>query len=155
MTPFQKFISNISWTVLGKILVQILLFLISILLTRYLGKKNLGDYATLLVIPVFIRLLNSFGLETLINAKLPALNIRDSSRGEGRYLVGRLLALRLTTTAMFCPLIYYCLPYYLSLIHRPEFIEFRWVLIFSSFSFESARLSHTFKPFSTLSLSEN
>ena len=31
---------------------------------------------------------------------------------------------------MFCVLIYYCLPYYLSLIHRPEFIEFRWVLIF-------------------------
>ena len=130
MTPFQKFISNISWTLLGKTLVQILLFAISILLTRYLGKKNLGDYATLLVIPVFIRLLNSFGFETLINAKLPALNISDSSRGEGRYLVGRLLALRFTTTVMFCVLIYYCLPYYLSLIHRPEFIEFRWVLIF-------------------------
>ena len=111
-------------------MVQILLFAISILLTRYLGKKNLGDYATLLVIPVFIRLLNSFGLETLINAKLPALNIRDSSRSEGRYLVGRLLALRFTTTMMFSALIYYCLPYYLSLIHRPEFIEFRWVLIF-------------------------
>ena len=130
MTPFQKFISNISWTLLGKTLVQILLFAISILLTRYLGKKNLGDYATLLVIPVFIRLLNSFGFETLLNAKLPALNIRDSSRTEGRYLVGRLLALRFTTTVMFCVLIYYCLPYYLSLIHRPEFIEFRWVLIF-------------------------
>ena len=130
MAPFQKFMSNVSWTVSGKILVQILLFAISILLTRYLGKKNLGDYATLLVIPVFIRLLNSFGLETLINAKLPALNIRDSSRAEGRYLVGRLLALRFTTTVMFCALIYYCLPYYLSLIHRPEFIEFRWVLIF-------------------------
>jgi len=130
LTPFQKFISNISWTLLGKILVQILLFAISILLTRYLGKKNLGDYATLLVIPIFIRLLNSFGFETLLNAKLPALNIRDSSRTEGRYLVGRLLALRFTTTVMFCVLIYYCLPYYLSLIHRPEFIEFRWVLIF-------------------------
>ena len=130
MPPFQKFTSNISWTLLGKTLVQILLFAISILLTRYLGKKNLGDYATLLVIPVFIRLLNSFGFETLLNAKLSALNIRDSSRTEGRYLVGRLLALRFTTTVMFCVLIYYCLPYYLSLIHRPEFIEFRWVLIF-------------------------
>lgn len=130
MTPFQKFTSNISWTLLGKTLVQILLFAISILLTRYLGKKNLGDYATLLVIPVFIRLLNSFGFETLLNAKLSALNIRDSSRTEGRYLVGRLLALRFTTTVMFCVLIYYCLPHYLSLIHRPEFIEFRWVLIF-------------------------
>ena len=85
MSPFQKFIANISWTVLGKIAVQIVLFTVSILLTRYLGKKSLGDYATLLVIPVFMRLLNSFGFEALINTKLPALNIRDSSGSEGRY----------------------------------------------------------------------
>jgi O-antigen/teichoic acid export membrane protein len=130
LTPSQKFIANISWTVLGKIFVQVILFAISILLTRYLGKKNLGDYATLLIIPVFMRLLNYFGFETLINAKLPALNISDSSGAEGRYLVSRLLALRFTTTLLFCALIYFCLPYYLDLIHRPEFIEFRWVLIF-------------------------
>ncbi|SVB16090.1 uncharacterized protein METZ01_LOCUS168944, partial [marine metagenome] len=130
MLPFQKFIENISWTVLGRILVQILLFAISILLARYLGTKNLGDYATLLVIPVFIRLLNCFGLETLINAKLPALNTNDPSGSEGRYLVSRLLTLRFATTIMFCVLIYFCLPFYLKLTHRPEFIEFRWVLIF-------------------------
>jgi O-antigen/teichoic acid export membrane protein len=130
LSPFQKFIANISWTVIGKIVVQVLLFAISILLTRYLGKKNLGDYASLLVIPVFIRLLNSFGLETLINAKLPALNVRNSSGTEGRYLVGRLLAFRFITTVVFCFLIYFCLPYYLHLINRPEFIQFRWALIF-------------------------
>jgi O-antigen/teichoic acid export membrane protein len=130
LSPFQKFIANISWTVIGKIVVQVLLFAISILLTRYLGKKSLGDYATLLVIPVFIRLLNSFGLETLINAKLPALNVRNSSGAEGRYLIGRLLAFRFITTVLFCFLIYYCLPYYLHLINRPEFIQFRWALIF-------------------------
>ena len=130
MTPFQKFIENISWTILGKVLVQVFLFAISILLTRYLGKKNLGDYATLLVIPVFMRLLNCFGLETLIGAKLPALNIYDSSGAEGRYLISRLLALRLLTTVLFCFLIYCCLPYYLNLIDRPQFIEFRWALIF-------------------------
>ena len=130
LLPFQKFIENTSWTVLGRVLVQILLFAISILLTRYLGTKSLGDYATLLVIPVFIRLLNCFGLETLINAKLPALNTNDPSGAEGRYLVSRILTLRLTTTAFFCILIYFCLPFYLKLTHRSEFIEFRWVLIF-------------------------
>ena len=130
LTPFQKFRENISWTVLGKIVVQVFLFTISILLTRYLGKKNLGDYATLLVIPVFMRLFNCFGLETLIGTKLPALNIHNSSGAEGRYLISRLLVFRLTTTFFFCILIYYCLPYYLNLIQRPEFIEFRWVLIF-------------------------
>jgi O-antigen/teichoic acid export membrane protein len=67
LSPFERFISNISWNVFGKVCVQILLFGVSILLTRYLGKERLGVYATLLVIPSFVRLLNQFGLETLIN----------------------------------------------------------------------------------------
>ena len=107
MSSFQKFITNIAWTTLGKTGVQVILFAISILLTRYLGKERLGDYATLLVIPVFARFLNSFGLETLINKKLPELNIEDSSGSEGRYLVGRLLAIRFLTTVCFCFLIYH------------------------------------------------
>lgn len=129
MSSFQKFIANIGWTVLGKITVQVLLFAISIILTRYLGKEGLGNYATLLVIPVFIRLLNSFGFETLINTKLPALNISDSSGKEGRYLISRLLVLRLMTTVFFCFLMYHFLSYYLDLIDRPELLAFRWVLI--------------------------
>ena len=129
MSSFQKFIANIGWAVLGKVVVQGLLFAVSILLTRYLGKEGLGNYATLLVIPVFIRLLNSFGFETLINAKLPELTIRDSSGAEGRYLVGRLLALRFLTTIVFCFLIYHFLLYYFDLINKPELVEFRWALI--------------------------
>ena len=106
-----------------------LLFAISILLTRYLGKERLGDYATLLVIPVFIRLLNSFGLETLINKKLPELNIKDPSGAQGRYLVGRLLILRFLTTIGFCALIHHFLSYYLDFTHNQWLMEFRWVLI--------------------------
>ncbi len=106
-----------------------LLFAISILLTRYLGKERLGDYATLLVIPVFIRLLNSFGFETLINKKLPELNIKDPSGAQGKYLVGRLLALRFATTLMFCFLIHHFLSYYLDFIHSPGLMDFRWALI--------------------------
>jgi O-antigen/teichoic acid export membrane protein len=129
LSSFQRFISNISWSILGKVCVQILLFGISVLLTRYLGKERLGDYATLLVIPVFVRLLTSFGLETLINKKLPELNVEDSSGAEGRYLVGRLLALRLLTTTCFCFLIYLFLPHYLEFIHYQWLAEFRWALI--------------------------
>ena len=62
LSPFQKFLANVGWTVLGKTGVHLIMFAVSIILTRYLGKGSLGDYATLLVIPVFIRLLNSFGL---------------------------------------------------------------------------------------------
>jgi O-antigen/teichoic acid export membrane protein len=133
LSPFHKFIVNIGWTTLGKAGVQVILFVISILLTRYLGKDRLGDYATLLVVPVFIRLMTSFGFETLINKKLPELNIHDSSGAEGRYLIGRLLVLRFLTTTFFCFLIYYFLSYYFDFINNPGLIEFRWVLIFYFF----------------------
>ena len=129
MSSFQRFISNISWSVLGKVCVQILLFGVSILLTRYLGKERLGDYATLLVIPVFIRLMNSLGLETLINKKLPELNVQDPSGGQGRYLIARLLVLRFLTTFCFCILLYFILPFYLDFINYQQLIEFRWILI--------------------------
>lgn len=129
LSSFQRFISNISWSVLGKVCVQILLFAVSILLTRYLGKERLGDYATLLVIPVFIRLMNSFGLETLINKKLPELHIQDPSGSQGKFLVGRLLIFRLLTTLCFCTLLYFILPYYLDFINSQWLIKFRWVLI--------------------------
>ena len=129
LSSFQRFISNLSWSVLGKVCVQILLFGVSILLTRYLGKERLGDYATLLVIPVFVRLLNSFGLETLINKKLPELNIQDPSGSQAKFLVGRLLILRFMTTLCFCILMYFVLPYYLDFTHSQWLIGFRWALI--------------------------
>ena len=130
MSSFQKFLSNVGWTVLGKTGVHIIMFAVSIILTRYLGKENLGDYATLLVIPVFIRLLNSFGLETLINKILPELNVKDPSGSQGHFLVSRIIALRFLTTFGFCFLIYLFLPNYLNFIHNPQLIEFRWTLIF-------------------------
>lgn len=115
------------------------MFAVSVLLTRYLGKEHLGDYATLLVIPVFIRLLNSFGLETLINKILPELNVKDPSGAQGHFLVSRILAIRLLTTVGFCILIYLFLPNYLEFIHSPQLIEFRWALIiyFAVITFDS------------------
>ncbi len=102
MSSFQRFISNISWNVFGKVCVQVLLFGISVLLARYLGKERLGIYATLLVIPTFVRLLNQFGLETLINKKIPELNVLDPSGRQGRYLIQRLLAIRGASSILFC-----------------------------------------------------
>jgi O-antigen/teichoic acid export membrane protein len=118
-----------SWNVLGKVCAQILLFGVSILLTRYLGKERLGIYATLLVIPVFVRLLNQFGLETLINKKLPELMVADPTGRQGRYLVQKLLLVRGLTTLGFGAFLYLCLPYYLALIKMPELMEYRFALI--------------------------
>jgi len=89
----------------------------------------LGIYATLLVIPAFVRLLNQFGLETLINKKLPELNVEDPSGNQGRYLVRRLLLVRLVSSLMFCWLIYFFLPHYLDFIHMPELLDYRTALI--------------------------
>jgi len=129
LSSFHRFITNIFWTVFGKVCVQVTLFAISILITRTLGKERLGIYATLLVIPAFVRLLNQFGLETLINKKLPELNVEDPSGDQGRYLVRRLLLVRLVSALMFCGLIYYFLPHYLGFIHMPELLDYRTALV--------------------------
>ena len=114
---------------MGKGCVQLVLFAISILITRYLGKEQLGIYATLLVIPAFVRLLNQFGLETLINKKLPEINVQDPSGAQGRYLVRRLLILRLVSALVFCCALYFFLPTYLNFIHMPELLDYRSALI--------------------------
>ena len=129
MSSFQRFISNISWNVFGKVCVQILLFGVSVLLARYLGKEKLGVYATLLVVPTFVRLLNQFGLEFLINKKIPELNVLDPSGKQSRYLIKSLLAIRAGTSVFFSILIYAGLPYYLDFIGAPELEEYRLVLI--------------------------
>jgi O-antigen/teichoic acid export membrane protein len=129
LSSFHRFITNIFWTVFGKFCVQITLFAISILITRTLGKERLGIYATLLVIPAFVRLLNQFGLETLINKKLPELNVEDPNGNQGRYLVRRLLLVRLVSSLVFCGLIYFFLPHYFDFIHMPELLDYRTALI--------------------------
>ncbi|PIQ98174.1 MAG: hypothetical protein COV67_00325, partial [Nitrospinae bacterium CG11_big_fil_rev_8_21_14_0_20_56_8] len=129
MAPFRRFIANVSWTVLGKICVQGVLFFLSILLTRYLGKERLGIYATLLVIPVFARLVNSFGLETVLNKRLPQLNVDDPSGVRGRGLVRRLVLWRLLTGAGIALLLYGFFPMYLHFISLPGLLEYRGALI--------------------------
>jgi O-antigen/teichoic acid export membrane protein len=129
LSSFHRFLTNIIWTVFGKGCVQVILFAVSILITRYLGKEQLGVYATLLVIPAFVRLVNQFGLETLINKKLPELNVQDPSGKQARFLVRRLLIVRLVSSAMFCGVLYFFLPVYFSFIHMPELLSFRTALI--------------------------
>lgn len=108
---------------------QILLFGVSILLTRYLGKERLGVYASLLVIPSFVRLLNQFGLETLINKKYPELIVQDPTGKQGRCLVRKILGIRATTTLLFGVLLYSGVPYYLDFIRMPELMVYRFTLI--------------------------
>ncbi|MFQ5673518.1 MAG: lipopolysaccharide biosynthesis protein [Nitrospinales bacterium] len=130
MPLFRRFIVNISWNVLGKVCTQIAFFAVSVLLARYLGKERLGIYATVLVIPAFVRLLSSLGLETVLNKNFPKLEVLDPTHGQGRYLLQRLLALRALATVVFGFLLYALLPFYFELIHMPELIVYRPAIIF-------------------------
>lgn len=125
MSLFRGFLTNISWNVFGKVCIQVLLLAVSVLITRYLGKDRLGLYATILVIPAFIRLLNGLGLETVVNKKLPELQVLDPSLAQGRYALRRLLALRLISSLVVCLLLYLFLPSYFTLIHMPELVSYR------------------------------
>ena len=129
MSSFQRLISNLSWNILGKLCTQVLLFVVSIVVTRYLGKESLGIYAALLVIPNFVRLLNMLGVETLINKKLPELNVIDPSGRQGRYLLQRLLIFRLITSAILCTSLYLTLPYYLEFVNKQELLEYRTAVL--------------------------
>ncbi|SVC82626.1 uncharacterized protein METZ01_LOCUS335480, partial [marine metagenome] len=129
LSSFQRLISNVSWNVLGKLCTQILLFAVSIVVTRYLGKEGLGIYAALLVIPSFVRLLNMLGVETLINKKLPELNVGDPSGRQGRYLLQSLLTFRLVTSSILCIFLYFILPYYLEFINKQELLEYRTAIL--------------------------
>ena len=129
MSLFRHFIVNISWNVFGKLCAQISFFAISVLLARYLGKERLGVYATILVIPAFVRLLNSFGLETVLNKNFPKLQAKDPSHRQGRYLLKRLLVLRVISTVAFCFLLYLTLPFYFEFVRMPEMITYRPAII--------------------------
>ena len=129
MSSFHSLIFNVSWNILGKFCTQILLFAVSIIVTRYLGKEGLGIYAALLVVPNFFRLLNMLGVETLINKKLPELNVIDPSGCQGRYLLQKLLTIRLVTSFLFCVCLYFILPDYLEFVNKQELLEYRVVIL--------------------------
>ena len=129
MSSFQRLISNVSWSVFGKVCTQILLFGVSVIITRYLGKEDLGVYAALLVIPNFVCLLNSMGIETLVNKHLPELNAIDASGNLGRCLLKRLLIFRLITAAILCASLYLIFPYYIEFINKQELFQYRIIIL--------------------------
>ncbi|PIQ99745.1 MAG: hypothetical protein COV66_09025 [Nitrospinae bacterium CG11_big_fil_rev_8_21_14_0_20_45_15] len=130
MSPLHRFISNLPWTTVGKIVVHLQLFVISILLTRYLGKDQLGIYASLLAVPVFVRLLNAMGLETALNKNLPELDVQDPSGAQARWLTFRLLKIRFASSAVLFAAIYLLFPIYAEMIGRVELTEYRGTLAF-------------------------
>lgn len=80
--------------------------IMSILIARKLGKTELGIYASILTIPVTLRLLTSLGFETILNVKLPILNTVEDSIKKMRFLIRKLMFYRvviiLATAVLLC-----------------------------------------------------
>ena len=125
MTLLHRFITNAFWNIGGKVFVQCIYFALSILISRYLGKEGLGLYATILVVPAFMRLLNTLGLEGMLNKKLPELDVHDPTGAEGRFLIKRTLRLRLVSSLTFGVLLYLLLPVYADWARVPEILPYR------------------------------
>ncbi|QPJ61086.1 MAG: oligosaccharide flippase family protein [Candidatus Nitronauta litoralis] len=129
LTLLHRFITNAFWNVGGKIFVQMIYFALSILISRYLGAEGLGIYASILVVPAFVRLLNTLGLEGMLNKKLPELNVHDPTGSEGRALLKKVLAWRVVTTLIFASLLYGLLPAYADWAKVPEIIAYRPAIV--------------------------
>ncbi len=117
------------WNVGGKIFVQLIYFALSIMISRYLGAEALGVYASILVLPAIVRLLNTFGLEGMLNKKLPELNVHDPTGAEGRGLLRKVVTLRFITTLAFAILLYNLLPVYAGWAKVPEIVAYRPAIV--------------------------
>tara|TARA_B100000686_G_scaffold354574_1_gene465529 strand:- start:3402 stop:4904 length:1503 start_codon:yes stop_codon:yes gene_type:complete len=126
----HRFYSNISWNMFGKAGVLIVSLILSVFITRYLGKEHYGVYASILVVPAFFRLLNSLGFETVLNKSIPEFNVNDPSTRKSRYLLQRMFGLRFASTVLCSIIIYVGLPFYFELISLPHLITFRPTIIF-------------------------
>ena len=94
MSVAKKFTLGLYWNILGKLFFSALGFLISVAIARGLGKDDFGIYASLLAIPVVLRLFTSFGFETILNIFLPAQDVLPEGKKKIRFLVKRLLFYR-------------------------------------------------------------
>jgi O-antigen/teichoic acid export membrane protein len=115
----QRFASGITWNIVGKILLGVMGFPISILIARSLGSERLGVYATLLTIPAIMRLFSTLGFETSLNIKLPML-VAKRQESQCIFLVKRLLMGRIFISLLFCLGLYFSLPILEKWLHLNE-----------------------------------
>lgn len=130
MSLAKRFALSLYWNLIGKIFLSAIGFFISIVIARELGTENLGIFASLLTIPVVLRLSTSFGFETIINLKLPALNSIKGGKRKIRYLLKRLLLLRLFIIISVILIVNYGSPLLASILKKPEIIKYSNYLSF-------------------------
>jgi O-antigen/teichoic acid export membrane protein len=124
MSLAQRFTSSLIWNSIGKAILYCSGIATSIIIARGLGKVNLGIYATLITIPAMLRLFSSLGFETIFNLKLPVYSLAPNGRDKMRYLIQRLIGLRLFITIIILGSLYMCFPLIGKFLKKPELIQY-------------------------------
>jgi O-antigen/teichoic acid export membrane protein len=116
----SRFFYGVYWNILGKFLFAIFGFFVSVVLARGLGREQLGLYAVLIAIPVVCRLFVSFGVETIINIRLPQLLNDPEGKSKIRYLLNSLVFLRLLILVLLSCCLFLLLPVLTKFFNIPE-----------------------------------
>jgi len=124
MSLAQRFTSSLIWNSIGKAIFYCSGIATSIIIARGLGKVDLGIYATLITIPAMLRLFSSLGFETIFNLKLPIYSLAPNGRDKMRYLIQRLIGLRLFITIIILGSLYMCFPLIGKFLKKPELIQY-------------------------------
>ena len=124
MSLAQRFTSSLIWNSIGKAIFYCSGIATSIIIARGLGKVDLGIYATLITIPAMLRLFSSLGFETIFNLKLPVYSLAPNGRDKMRYLIQRLIGLRLFITIIILGSLYMCFPLIGKFLKKPELIQY-------------------------------
>ncbi len=128
MSLAQRFTSSLIWNSIGKAILYCSGIATSIIIARGLGKVDLGIYATLITIPAMLRLFSSLGFETIFNLKLPIYSLAPNGRDKMRYLIQRLIGLRLFITIIVLSGLYVCFPLIAKLFKKPELMQYLFPL---------------------------
>jgi O-antigen/teichoic acid export membrane protein len=124
MSLGKRFAFGLVWNFIGKIIIGLCGAVISVLIARNLGKTELGIYASIITIPVTLRLFTSFGFETILNVKLPFLSATENSREKMRFLVRKLFYYRFILFFASTVILYFGMPFFQTFFSNFDFSQY-------------------------------
>ena len=120
MSLAGRFTTGLIWNSAGRSILYLTGIATSVAIARGLGNVGLGIYATLLTIPTILRLFSSLGFETILNIKLPAFLVLQDGKAKMRFLIQRLIWIRLCAIGVILIGLYFFLAPACVLIKKPE-----------------------------------
>ncbi len=120
MDDTKRIIKGFFWNQLGRSFEFILIFILSVLIAKYLGSQLNGIYASVLSMVFLFGALSSFGLETSINSTFPKYFGAEISKAATT--IRKLLLFRVSTTILISLIIYFFKNNLLELLNISEHV---------------------------------